>query len=369
MTTLFEKTMIGSMELGNRFVRSATYEGMAEQDGGTTDPLISEMVKLAANEVGLIITGYAFVAVEGQSSPGMLAAHDDRFVPGLARMAQAVHDIGGKIALQIVHGGRFASQKLTGHMPIGPSEEVFEGKTICDAMTTEDIKAATAAFALAAGRAKKAGFDAVQLHAAHGLLLSQFLCPAMNRRADEYGDSLENRARLLLEVIKAVRQTVGNDYPILVKLNAEDFVENGMTADESLAVCKLLEVATVNAIEFSGGTIVSGDMVAARPGNLKTPKDEVYYRESARRFKETIGIPLMLVGGIRSFETAEEIITDGLCDYIALSRPLISEPDLVKRWQGGDRKKARCISCNACFGPLMEGKGFYCPVFNSEEKK
>lgn len=368
MPALFQPVSLNQMELKNRFVRSATWEGLAERDGSVTPELCGLMAELARNEVGLIISGYAFVSHNGQSSPYQLAVHDDSFVPCLHAMAQAVHSARGKIALQLVHAGKFSSAELTGQTPAGPSAEECEGKPTCRAMSMDDLSEVVAAFTLAALRAKQAGLDAIQLHAAHGFLLSQFLSPAFNRRRDEYGGSLENRARLLLEVVRSIREAVGAEYPILVKLNSEDFLENGMTRDEAVRVAGMLEKASVDSIEFSGGTLVSGELMPSRRGTLKNPEDEAYYRDAAKLYKQSVGIPLMLVGGIRSIEVAEELLASGIADFISLSRPLIGEPDLIKRWHDGDRSKARCLSCNKCFGSAGSGDGICCMVLGDEQK-
>jgi len=361
MATLFDRTSINGMSLANRFMRSATWEGLATNDGSVTPALTDKMVELAKGGVGLIFTSYTYVSREGQTSRGQMAVYDERFVPGLAEMVKAVHSAGGKIALQIVHGGAFSSSHLTGLEIIGPTAGGKDGKSTSRSMSKKDIEVIKSAFTQAAMRAKKAGFDAVQIHAAHGFLISQFLSSALNKRMDEYGGSLLNRARLLLEVVRSVRQAVGRDYPILVKLNSEDFLENGLTRDEAVQVALALEQASVDAIEYSGGTVASPDtLMPPRPGALKSTENEVYYREAARLYKQKVKIPLMLVGGIRSYEVADDLIKGGITDYISLSRPLICEPGLVKRWQEGDRRKAECISCNSCFGPPSEGKGFYC---------
>jgi 2,4-dienoyl-CoA reductase-like NADH-dependent reductase (Old Yellow Enzyme family) len=228
-------------------------------------------------------------------------------------------------------------------------------------MTILEIDKVVTAFGEAAARGKRAGFDGVQLHGAHGYLLSQFLSPFFNQRTDRYGGNLENRARLLLEVVQAVRKEVGEGYPLLVKINSEDFVENGLTADESLEVCAMLEKAGVDAIEMSGGTVyASGKYSSLRTGVAKSQESESYYREAAARYKQRIGIPLLLVGGIRSLEAAGSIVHDGVADFISLCRPLISEPDLIGRWKAGDRRPALCISCNGCVGPARKGNGLQC---------
>ena len=175
MPELFEGTSIAGMSLRNRFVRSATWEGMADREGGVTRKLTETMIDLARGEVGLIIGSYTFVSPEGQSSPGQLAAYDDRFFPGLRDMASAVHAAEGKIALQLVHGGCNANSKLTGSELLGPSAVEKDGRVTCREASRQDLATIASAFAGAAGRAKKAGFDAIQIHAAHGFLMSQFL--------------------------------------------------------------------------------------------------------------------------------------------------------------------------------------------------
>jgi 2,4-dienoyl-CoA reductase-like NADH-dependent reductase (Old Yellow Enzyme family) len=361
MAELFERVSVSGLTLANRFVRSATWEGLASRDGSVSSKLTRMMVELAQNEVGLIISGYTFVSPEGQSSPGQLAIHDDRFGAGLREMVQAVHAAGGKIAAQIVHGGRFANAALTGLPAIGPSAVTSNGQTSCRAMSQPDIAYVVSAFKQAALRAQQAGFDAIQLHAAHGFLFSQFLSPALNQRTDEFGGPLDNRARFLLETVRSIRKAVRPDYPLLIKLNSEDFLEGGLTRDEAVQVAAMLEAASVDAVELSGGTVISPEkFTAVRPGKLKIPHGEVYYRDAAKLYKAKVKIPLMLVGGIRSFETAGELIRNGLADFISLGRPLICEPALVKRWHSGDRRPSECGSCNGCFAPASDGRGVYC---------
>jgi 2,4-dienoyl-CoA reductase-like NADH-dependent reductase (Old Yellow Enzyme family) len=361
MAELFESTSINGMSLANRFIRSATWEGLADKDGTVTPRLIEMMVEFARGEVGLIISSYAFVSPEGQSSSKQLAVYEDRFLRGLRDMVRTVHSVGGKIALQLAHGGCRANFDLSGLEPIGPSAVEKDGQPICRMADGEDIAAIVSAFTRAAELSKRAGFDAIQIHAAHGFLLSQFLSPAFNKRTDEFGGELANRARLLLQVVYRVREAVGPEYPVLIKINSEDFLDGGMSCAEAVEVSALLEEASIDAIEFSGGTMNSPEKyLPVRPGRLKTPEQEVYYRKAARLYKQKVKIPLILVGGIRSYEVAEELVRDGTADYISLSRPLICEPRLVKRWREGDRRKSECVSDNACFAPALDGRGLYC---------
>ncbi len=361
MAELFEPTSINGMRLANRFVRSATWEGLADTDGTVKTRLIDMMVELAKGEVGLIISGHAYVRPEGQVSPMQLAIYEERFLPGLQDMVRAMHTFGGKIALQLAHGGCRANSELSGLAPFGPSSVEKDGQQICRMAGKRDIASIVSAFARATDLAKQAGCDAVQIHAAHGFLLSQFLSPAFNKRTDEYGGELVNRARLLLEVVRGVRGAAGPDYPILIKINSEDFLDGGMSYPEAVEVSGLLEQASIDAVEFSGGTANSPEkFLPVRPGILKTPEQEVYYRKAARLYKQKVTIPLILVGGIRSYGVAEELVRDGTADYISMSRPLICEPGLVRRWREGDRRKAECVSDNACFAPGLDGRGIYC---------
>lgn len=360
MSELFETTTINTLTLENRFVRSATWEGMATENGACTQKLINLMVRLARGGVGLIITGHTYVSPEGQASPRQLGIHRDDFVDELRELTGAVHAAGGKIVMQIAHAGCHAGSELAGGDPVGPSAMENEKGPFCREMSREEIGQTVAAFGRAALRVQKAGFDGVQIQGAHSYLLSQFLSPFYNKRTDHYGGSLENRTRMVLEVLREVRNKVGALFPVMMKLNSEDFVQGGLTVDEMLRVAAGLEQEGIDAIEMSGGTMYSGKYVAVRRGRLKTEQDEVFYEEAAGRFKRQIRVPLMLVGGIRSFAVAERLVREGVADYVSLSRPLIREPELVNRWKSGDTGRSACQSDNLCFKPAMRGEGMYC---------
>jgi 2,4-dienoyl-CoA reductase-like NADH-dependent reductase (Old Yellow Enzyme family) len=362
VSRLFEKTTINGMGLSNRFVRSATWEGMAGEDGSCTPALIDVAVQLARGGVGLIITGHAFVRDDGRAGPWQMAIYDDKFLPGLIAMTDAVHGEGGHIVAQITHAGCRAAARLSGLQAIGPSPLDSDPSVTCKEMTHADIEEISDSFARAAVRAREARFDGVQIHAAHGYLVSQFLSPFFNKRKDGYGGGIENRTRMVLEVLRAVRKGVGEDYPVLMKINSEDFVEDGFTVNDMVEASMLLEQAGIDAIEMSGGNAYSGDYLPSRKRKPGTEEEEVYYREAARYFKEKVRLPLMLVGGIRSYDVAEQLISEGLADYIAMCRPFIREPGLVNRWQSGDIRKAFCISDNGCFKPAFQGEGVRCTV-------
>ena len=361
MSQLFEETTIKSMSLPNRFVRSATWEGMAADDGSCTSKLIETMLELARGGMGMIITGHAFVSPEGQAGPWQMGVHDDKLLDGLTQMANGVHEFKSKIVMQLAHAGAHAATQLTGQEALGPSVKQSEEGPLCREISQEEIAKVIEAFTEGAERAKRAGFDGVQIHAAHGYLLSQFLSPFYNKRTDEYGGSVENRARIVMDILKAIRQVVGESYPVLVKMNSDDFVEGGFSSQEMIETASLLDNAGIDAIEMSGGNLAySGKLSPVRAGKFDSPEKEVFYREAAKQYKQKMNVPLILVGGIRSLETAESLIEEGIADYISLSRPLIREPHLVNRWQSGDTAPATCLSDNLCFKPAMAGKGVYC---------
>jgi 2,4-dienoyl-CoA reductase-like NADH-dependent reductase (Old Yellow Enzyme family) len=363
MAELFEPTVLNGVVLSNRFVRSATWEGLAAPGGYATEELGKLLMGLAQGQVGLIITGHAYVSPEGQAAPAQLGIHTDGHVPLLKEMVDKVHDAGGKIAVQVSHGGRYAL-KLPNVVRIGPSTIERRGEIRCREMTKEEIHRVVAQFAEAARRAKTAAFDAIQIHAAHGYLLSEFLSPFFNKRTDAYGGPVRHRATFLLEVVRAVRQEVGDRFPVLVKLNSQDFLEGGFTVEDMLEVASLLGDAAVDSIEMSGGHHVEGIFGTFFPARKGRPKGEEgpYYLNEARRYKERVQVPLMLVGGIRSLEWARRVVSEGIADYVSLCRPLIREPGLINRWKSGDMTKSACVSDNDCFNPALKGDGVRCTV-------
>lgn len=365
---IFEPATLGTLSLSNRFVRSATGEGMATPAGHCSRLLTRLMADLAEGGVGLIITGHTAVSPGGRASAGQLCLWHEDQIPALADMVGQVHDAGGKIVLQISHAGIFSHTALTGEAALGPLIRKKDDGTLCREMTRQDILQATAAFARAAQLARRAGFDGVQIHAAHGYLLSSFLSPHYNQRSDEYGGTVENRARFLLDVALAVLQAAGRDYPVLVKMNVNDFLPGGLSVSDMLKTAAFLERAGITAIELSGGTLESGKLIPARPGKIK-PDAEGYYKEDARYFKEKIRLPLILVGGFRSLSVAQAFIEEGICDFVAMARPFIREPDLINRWKSDPSGPALCLSDNLCYQPVRAGKGLYCLAAVREMKK
>jgi 2,4-dienoyl-CoA reductase-like NADH-dependent reductase (Old Yellow Enzyme family) len=339
MNTLFEPSNIGTLTLANRFIRSATWSGMADDQGKCTSRLIELMIQLAQGGAGLIITGHAFVNRNGRHSPWQLGIDNDELIPDLKEMTMAVHAHNGKIAVQLGYGGAYLS------------------KSRLRALSQADIKELAAEYGHAAVRAKEADFDAVQIFAAHGFLLSQFLCPRYNDRTDMYGGNLNNRARIIVEVLDSVRNAVGPKYPVLIKINASDFIENGLNLEEAVSVGLMLEERGIDAIELSGGLLNNPNILRTQ---IETEADEAYLKEEAGAFKEKLKLPLILGGGIRSYNIARQLFEQGVADYISMCRPFICQPDLINRWQSGNTTKSACISCNNCIEETKAGHGVSC---------
>ena len=367
---LFETGTINGLTLANRFIRSATWEGMATEDGQVTPQLIDTMVKLAQGGIGLIITSHAYVTPIGQASPWQLGIYDDRLTGGLRSMTDAVHAAGGKIVVQLAHAGHFALESAIDGPPVVVSN--FDGLAQAPRteLTVADIELLKNDYVAAVHRALAAGFDGVQLHSAHGYLLSQFLSPWFNRRVDQYGGSTVNRVRIHVEILQAIRQAVGDGYPLLVKMNSEDFSDGGLSVTDSIAAAGQMVEAGLDAIELSGGLLTGGKLSPSRP-NINAPEKEAYFQDAARAFKKALDVPLILVGGIRSIEVAERLLAEKTADYISMSRPLIREPGLVNRWRSGNREPARCISDNLCFRAGRSGNGISClsEIRGSRERK
>jgi 2,4-dienoyl-CoA reductase-like NADH-dependent reductase (Old Yellow Enzyme family) len=356
MKSLFDTMSLGGLELKNRLVRSATYEAMADGQGGVTDRLFDVYAKLADSRVGLIITSNTFVLPEGKALPAMLGSHDDALIDGYRRLTGRVHQSGGKIVMQLGFCGSLGFIKVPDAYSPSAVPEMATGHTGKE-MSAADIDRLIGGFAAAAARAREAGFDGVQIHAATGFLLSQFLSPYYNRRTDQYGGPIENRMRLLAEIYTAVRWEVGRDFPVLVKINCADFIEDGLTAEDSLFVCRELAAKGIDAIEITGGVYAVREKTSVRL-NVLTPDQEAYFSEYAAKVAASVDVPVILVGGLRSPEVMERVLHDTDVAYFAMCRPLIAEPGLVRRWQAGDREKAKCVSCNQC----MSAEGVACRV-------
>lgn len=356
MSVLFEPVSIGGLRVKNRFVRSATNDYMGGPDGEITDREVALYGALAAGDAGLIISGHAYVQHPlGRASVGQNALYDDGFVAGYRRAAEAAHAYGAAFVVQVSHAGRQTPQDWpAGVAPVAPSPVTDNSSGLTPrALTEEEIWSLVDAFAAAVGRVKAAGCDGAQIHVAHGYLLSSFISPYTNRRTDQWGGSQENRSRILGEIMQRARKAVGKDFPILAKLNSTDGLPGAgcLTLQDAVAAARALAGWGITAIEVSGG-IREAKGVMSAPG-IARPEQEGYFAPAAKAVKAAVSVPVILVGGFRSLDVMERAVKDGAADLVALSRPLIREPDLVKKFRTGQAAKATCVSCNACFNPAV----------------
>lgn len=362
MRQLFEETKIGSMPLKNRFVRSATWENMTTEDGHMTEGLYQVYDALAQGEVGLIITGYANVVPEEQPNPGMMGIYNDSFISEYKKLTDMVHLKGSKIVMQVAYGGTKTTFNIGERVIFAPSEVAERGtNTLGKAMTIEEIEYIVKAFGQAARRSKQAGFDGIEIHGAHTYLINQFLSPYYNRRQDQYGGSFENRMRFLVEIYEEMRREVGPDFPILVKLTATEFFEGGLTFSETKVICKVLEMMGVDAIELSGNIHGKASSMVGQEFDGHTIQKEGYFAEYGHVIASELNIPVITVGGLSHMGHIEELLENTAIDYFALSRPLLTEPDLIKRWKTDDQTPCKCLRCSRCRTPM----GNYCTVFHS----
>jgi 2,4-dienoyl-CoA reductase-like NADH-dependent reductase (Old Yellow Enzyme family) len=338
MKSLFETTEISGMELKNRFICSAIWEGLADDEGHVTQELIQHYHKLAEGGVGTIITGFSNVMDFDKPTHNMNGIYNDDFVQEYEELIEKVHEHRVNIIMQVVHGGTKWGPSAVKHKATG---------TVPKEMTTDEIDTVTQAFGEAALRVKNAGFDGVQIHAAHGFLLSMFLNPYYNVRTDEYGGSIDNRARIVYETYSSVRDAVGPDFPVFIKVNCKDFMDEGLTFEDSLHVCKKLADMGINMIEVSGGSYSSRD----GEGPMRnTENNESYFMNYASKIATEVDVPVALVGGNRRIEKMTEILNTTQIDYFSMARPFIQEPGLINKWMEHDLDSSECVSCHACNG-------------------
>lgn len=353
---LFESCQIGGIDASCPIIRSATFEGMADEQGHPTQRLVQTYETLADGGAGIIITGMmAASAMEPHQHRQIRIDTDDCTTP-LANMVQRVHTHKGKIIAQLViMGAAILLPEGTNRIIFSPSGvPEKQGRSIRESqeLTLEQIHQLTTDAANAALRAKTAGFDGVQFHSAHGYLASKFLTPYFNKRSDQYGGSLENRARFLLESITAIRNAVGPDYPVWVKLNCADFMEEeGLTFEESKQVMQWLADKSISAIEVSGGNTAS----IPRQGPIRAirrTKEPMYFAKYAAdaatllKGQTTVGV----VGGFRTIQDIAEILSSTDLSFVSMCRPFLRQPNLPALWKSGNTDAATCISCSRCFG-------------------
>jgi 2,4-dienoyl-CoA reductase-like NADH-dependent reductase (Old Yellow Enzyme family) len=366
MADIFSSWRMNRLEIPNRIVRSATWEGMAQADGTPVFETINMTAELAEGGVGLVFAGYAFVRKDGRGLPGQTGVHIDAMIGPLTRITDAVHKVKGLVGLQITHaGGQTKPEWIGGNQPVGPSNYIDprHGSQVRE-LSIPEIHDLIEAYAVAAARAKAAGFDVVQLQACHGYLVSEFASPFYNKRTDRFGGSLQNRARFGLMALEAMRDMVGPGYPLCIKLNCTDGVEGGINFDEALQLAKMYEQASVDAIEVSGGIPSAGEKGSIRP--VKSEKDEGYFLERAARIKEAVSCPVIAVGGFRSKSKVVQALD--MVDAVAMSRPLVREPGLINKWHQGSSQKAECISCGLCLQESLAGE-LCCTVVRKKAEK
>lgn len=352
--------MVGGIAVKNRIVRSATFEGTAVK-GKIGSAILDMHRNLARGEVGSIITGYFCVSTTDNPAKGTVVITDDSSIPGLTELAQTVHEYGTKLIAQLNHAGAQLFAPPRGPV-YGPSDVVDPISGIKPAPFTESgIRDLITEFGDAAARTQKAGFDGVQIHAAHGYLLSQFLSPACNKRTDSYGGSPENNSRIILKILNEIKTRCGKDYPVWIKLNCSDFhpADKGLMPEDFMAIAKNLVKNGMDAIEVSGGTL-TGKYLPSR-----SKKHAAYHLEYAKQLAGEVEASVILVGGLRSIDAIDQILSETSIAAISMSRPLIRESGLAKRWMEGDRKDAACIACNGCFNP----NGTKCFFTLGEEEK
>jgi 2,4-dienoyl-CoA reductase-like NADH-dependent reductase (Old Yellow Enzyme family) len=351
---MFEPVAIKDLKIRNRIARSATFEGMGNAEGEPSDRHARLYTELAEGGVGLIITSAALVErfkmplPEGQDIAYPIFIDRDKLVELWKPIVAAVQSCGATIAMQIVHPGRQEDPGLRlGEPPLAPSPvELKESGVVPREMTLQEIREMVEKFAQACRRAKEAGFDAVQLHGGHGYMISNFISPYTNQRTDEYGGGTAGRARFIVDIVRRARELVGDEYPIMIKMNCDDFVPGGLVREEAVRVASVIEEGGIDCIEVTGGIPESRERMPGK--GINKQEKEAYLRSYAEALRPAVSIPLILVGGMRSPKVIERILSDGTADMVSMSRPFIREPQFVKRWKEGDRKKATCVSCGKC---------------------
>ncbi|KAL0235700.1 hypothetical protein GEMRC1_002282 [Eukaryota sp. GEM-RC1] len=358
--SLFEPISIKNVIIPNRVMKSAVWEGLTDESGKVTPKLLEIYQNLGQGGTGLITISATSVSSDGPLGPGQVSLYSDDHIDGIRSLVDAIHQNGAKAAIQLAHAGRFSVVR-----PVGPSNVEIEKAPACEELTHEEMKSILADFVAAAKRAEAAGVDLIQLHFAHGYLLNQFMSKAFNHRTDEYGGSLENRARFPIEVLTAVKEAVS--CPIGIKLSAHDNLKvECNTIEDSVELVKLYKAAGCDFIEVSGGTGISpAKTLPIRKGKFKE-ETEAYHLDDAVEIKQAVGddVVVAVVGGIRSVPGAARCLEAGV-DMVSLGRPLISEPDLVnKKWKLDGDTMARCVNCSGCFRPIFAGEGIKCIHFD-----
>jgi 2,4-dienoyl-CoA reductase-like NADH-dependent reductase (Old Yellow Enzyme family) len=386
----FTQGKIANLTLRNRIIRSGCFEGMC-QEGKITDALIEHHRRVAEGGVGMTTVAYCSVSYDGRAFGHEMWMRQE-LIPDLKRLTDAVHQEGAAASIQIGHCGFFSNPKEIGRRPLGASVKFCLFRlSICEAMNEAQIAEKIEDFGRTAEQVKEAGFDAVEIHAGHGYLLSQFLSPWTNHRNDQYGGSLENRMRFPLAVIRRVREGVGEGFPILIKTNASDGIRGGLEIEEAVEVAKAFEAAGASALVISCGFTAKTPIYMMR-GNVPVKEmaanqtewllrlgmslfgwfmvqryrfDRLFLLNEALRFKEAVKIPVIYIGGVLRLEDIGYVLARGF-EFVEVGRATVRDADFVKKMESGEVTVSDCDQCNRCIA-TMDAGGIYC-VTASEGK-
>jgi len=354
MSILFTPGKIGTLEISNRMMRSATAERMADPAGFPRQQYFDLYRELAAGGVGLIVTGHMYVHPTGKCHPEMTGIYTDNQMPGLAKLAEVIHSEGGKVMVQINHGGmQCARDAVNGTIAPSAITQEFLPQPARE-MTVDEIEMLIDAYAQAARRVKQSGFDGVQLHGAHGYLINQFLSPFVNKRSDDWGGDFERRTCFLRRVCQSVRHQVGPTYPVMIKFGMQDGIEGGLSMAEGARVISLMADMDLDGIEISGGVKSN----SSKKG-IRRPEEEAFFLPLVQKARTVTSLPIAIVGGLRSRAVMEDCLTSGDADFVSLCRPLISEPDFPNLLRAEEKAVSRCISSNNCWAD-QAGVGIAC---------
>jgi 2,4-dienoyl-CoA reductase-like NADH-dependent reductase (Old Yellow Enzyme family) len=379
VTLAFTPFTLGPLRLRNRIVKPATFEGMCPE-GRVSDPLVAHHREVAAGGAALTTVAYASISPDGRSYATQLVMRPE-VAPGLSRLADAVHREGAAVSLQLGHCGSFADRRLVGGRPLGASRRFNTyGLSFSRPMTEADLARVVAGFAASARIAAGAGLDAVELHFGHGYLVSQFLSPFTNLRTDRWGGSLENRSRLAVEVLRAVRGAVGPDFPVLLKVNLRDGFPGGLEIDESIEVARRLESEGATGLVLSGGFVSRTPLYMLRGevpvrqmadaqdrwwaragltlfGRLLVPAhpyQEGFFLEEGRRMRAAVRLPLVLLGGLKSLAVIDRAFDEGF-ELVGMGRALLHDPALPGKLARGELAASACVPCNECIAEMDRG--------------
>ena len=358
MSDLFKPLQINKLSIKNRFVRSATVDNLGKNQL-VTEAQLNFYRELAKGEVGLIVSSGLFPSLDGWAAPGQLGIHTDEMIPSLKKITDTVHANDGKIVAQLMHAGWFGNPELCGFQTVGPSETINPANNLkVRELSSDEVEEKVDEFVKAGARAAEAGFDGVQIHAAHGWLVSAFLSPVTNRRDDKWGGSALKRANFVMKITEGLRKATGPDFPVLIKLGIKEYHPEGKSAEEGINSANMFIDAGMDAIEVSEG-------VEETPFNhIRPDRMDPYYVDECKKARDAISKPLILVGGMRSLDDMKKVVDDGIADAISMCRPFIMDQHIVKKLRDGSSDKSLCTSCNSCI-PTMIERNLHC-TFNSK---